>query len=392
MERALVRPFFSQSDRRERVGRRHLLEPQSRLDSVPGIADALVGLHSSDPATVYLSAGLRMRDPSTDAVERALYDDRTVLRLHGFRNTLWVMTRAMASAMFCSTSLNLAATQTKRLVGLVEANDVAPDAERWVAEAKFTLLAEVEARGTATTRELGAALPDVAVPLSLQGATVSAHTRLMTCLAFEGSIVRTRPQGTWIGSQYVWASMDDWIDGGLDEIDPDTAASAVLAAYLRSFGPVTFKDITWWTGWTVAAARRALGNLQTVMVDTDDGEAIILEGDDERASAQPWVALLPGLDPTTMGWKRRDWYLDPAHTEQLFDRNGNAGPTVWMDGRVVGGWVQASDGEIRLAVLDPEATSRMDEIEVEVQRVLALFGDVRHRPRFPTPTVTALYD
>ncbi|MGI9528204.1 MAG: winged helix DNA-binding domain-containing protein [Acidimicrobiia bacterium] len=351
-----------------------------------------MGLHSSDPATVYLSAGVRMRDPSTDAVERALYDERTVLRLHGFRNTLWVMTKAMASAMFWSTSINLAATQTKRLVGLVEANDVTTDADGWVVDAKATLLAELETRGTATTRQLGAVMPEVAVPLTLQGATVSAHTRLMTCLAFDGSIVRTRPQGTWISSQYVWAPMESWIDGGLEEVAPDIAARVILAAYLRSFGPVTFTDITWWTGWTVAVARRALGTLATVTVDTDDGEAFILDGDDERGNGQPWVALLPGLDPTTMGWKRRDWYLEPSRTELLFDRNGNAGPTIWMDGRVVGGWVQANDGEIRLAVLDPEANSRMDEIEAEAERVLTLFGEVRHRPRFPTPAVTELYD
>ena len=38
---------------------------------------------------------------------------------------------------------------------------------------------------------------------------------------------------------------------------------------------------------------------------------------------------------TFMGWKERDWFLG-EHAEPLFDRNGNAGPTVWRDGRVVG--------------------------------------------------------
>ena len=65
---------------------------------------------------------------------------------------------------------------------------------------------------------------------------------------------------------------------------------------------------------------------------------------------EPWVALLPGLDPTTMGWKERDWYLPDAGAD-TFDRMGNAGPTVWVDGRVVGGWAQAADGEIRTRYL-----------------------------------------
>ena len=45
------------------------------------------------------------------------------------------------------------------------------------------------------------------------------------------------------------------------------------------------------------------------------------------------------------GLDARDWYLGP-HRPALFDRNGNAGPTIWVDGRIVGGWAQRSDGEI----------------------------------------------
>ena len=56
-----------------------------------------------------------------------------------------------------------------------------------------------------------------------------------------------------------------------------------------------------------------------------------------------------------MGWKLRDWYL-PAAAADAFDRNGNAGPTLWVDGRVVGAWAQAPDGEgICVADLDLDA-------------------------------------
>ena len=57
------------------------------------------------------------------------------------------------------------------------------------------------------------------------------------------------------------------------------------------------------------------------------------------------MAFLPSLDPTIMGWQQRAWYL-ADHGPVLFDRNGNAGPTVWVDGRVAGGWTQRRSGEI----------------------------------------------
>ena len=58
--------------------------------------------------------------------------------------------------------------------------------------------------------------------------------------------------------------------------------------------------------------------------------------------------LLPGLDPSTMGWKQRAFHLAPDDVALLFDRNGNGGPTAWVDGRIVGGWHQRADGEIAL--------------------------------------------
>ena len=62
---------------------------------------------------------------------------------------------------------------------------------------------------------------------------------------------------------------------------------------------------------------------------------IVLADDLEPDRAvESWVALLPALDPPTMGWKRREWYLG-EHASALFDRNGNAGPTVWSGDMLV---------------------------------------------------------
>jgi hypothetical protein len=97
------------------------------------------------------------------------------------------------------------------------------------------------------------------------------------------------------------------------------------------------------------------------------------------------VALLPGLDPTTMGWKERSWYLDPAVAAAVFDRNGNGGPTVWVDGRIVGSWVQRRDGAIALRLLDPVDADRREEIHEAAAHLRELLGDVRFNVRFPAP-------
>jgi len=67
--------------------------PSRRTDDVVTIADGMVALHSTDPVTVYLSVLARMANPALAAVEKALYDDRTLLRHHAMRRTLWVAGR-----------------------------------------------------------------------------------------------------------------------------------------------------------------------------------------------------------------------------------------------------------------------------------------------------------
>jgi hypothetical protein len=86
--------------------------------------------------------------------------------------------------------------------------------------------------------------------------------------------------------------------------------------------------------------------IAAVAVDLDGVEGWLLAGDlDPTPESGHWVALLPALDPTTMGWKERDWYLG-EHRPVLFDSNGNAGPTIWVDGRIVGGWAVRPAGEV----------------------------------------------
>ena len=88
-----------------------------------------------------------------------------------------------------------------------------------------------------------------------------------------------------------------------------------------------------------------------------------------------------------MGWQGRDWYLAPELRPSLFDRSENVGPTVWWNGRVVGGWAQRRDGEIVWRVLDGEGVGREGEeaIGAAAERLRGWVGASRVTPRFRTP-------
>jgi hypothetical protein len=113
---------------------------------------------------------------------------------------------------------------------------------------------------------------------------------------------------------------------------------------------------------------------------------------DPADEPHPWVAILPGLDPTAMGWKQRDWYLDSTTAKRVMDTNGNIGPTLWADGRIVGGWVQRPDGAIATEHTQPITRDHERLFTAEIDRIRDFLGDTRFKVRFPSANQTDLLD
>lgn len=361
------------------------------------IADDLVALHSSDPATVFLSAAVRMAHPSIDAVERALYQDRSVIRHHAMRRTLWVMTPEVARLAHGAATAKVARTERKRTIAaIVSSTDIA-DGDAWLDDALADVIALLDAEGPLTTRAIGEALPHLVVPVRFgvktkHPASINAHTKVLQGAGFDANLVRAAPNGTWISAEYLWTPTEDWLGHHIAGLTETEAAPKLLDMWLRRFGPATETDITWWFGWTAGLTRKALLAIDAITVELDDGPAFLAADDvDTPEDPGPWVRLLPGLDPTAMGWKERDWYIDPALVPRLFDRFGNVGPTVWVDGQIVGGWIQRPDGQIAVELSTSLSTGHQRLLDEAVDQLQPVFGDAVVRPRFPAPVQKDLF-
>lgn len=347
----------------------HLAHPAGDVETV---AESLFGLHASDPATVYLAAWARVEGFAVADLDTALYGDRSLVRMLGMRRTMFVVTRQAAVTMDAACTKALAERERKRNVALVEEAGFARDGAVFVDRVAEATLAALRERGEATAAELKEDVPELDRKIEFgEGKTwqgsVGLSTRVLFLLACEGRIVRGRPLGTWLSSQYRWAPTEVWLGEPLPERDTDGARIDLATRWMRTFGPGSELDLKWWTGWNVGPTRTALAAV-----------------DDEPAPVDPpgeWVALLPGLDPTVMGWKERGWYLGD-HAAALFDRNGNAGPTVWWNGKVVGGWAQRPDGEVVYELLEKAPA---DMIEAKAAALTAWLDGVVVTPRFRTP-------
>ena len=384
------------AERRSRLARRHHLATDAPAKSVAEAARDLVGLHGTDPATVYLALFARMApgDPEVDpgAIGRALYDDRSVVRMLGMRRTMFVEPLDLAPIVHAASALENAAQQRRATLKMIAEAGLADDPPSWLREIEDETVTALNRLGEATATELAAHVPRFAVQIPVgagkkwQG-TIGLSTRVLFLLAAEGRIVRGRPRGTWLSSAYRWTAMSTWLGEDLEEMPPEVARVELVRRWLRTFGPGTVGDIKWWTGWTLGATRAALAELDTVEVELDEGVGVVLADDAEPVGgrrARPWIALLPALDSTVMGWAGRDWYLGP-HRPVLFDTNGNAGPTIWSDGRVVGGWAQRPSGEVVVRLLEDVGAATRAAIDAEAARLDEWLGKVRITPRFRTP-------
>ena len=372
-------------ERRARLAQRHRLLPRLRTDDVVQIADDLVALHSTDPVTVVLSALVRMVSPSVAAVEDVVYEQRALIRHHAMRRTLWLATPDTVRLMHAAATRKLVPPARRQVLKMLTAAGVA-EPEVWLDDAGEQVVAHLREHGPSTARDIGRQVSGLRVPLQLApgkpyAATQGAHSQVITLLGFQGRILRTRPS-SWITGAYAYAATEDWLPGGLGELDEVEAATELAHRWLLRFGPATAKDLQWWMGWTLGLTRRALDRCGAVPVALDSGPGWVAADDEPVEDAEPWVALVPALDPTTMGWKQRSWYLPEAAIE-AFDSVGNGGPTIWVDGRIVGAWAQDKQGEVHLHYFERVAAARRREIDARVGDLKTMVGTTRFCVRFP---------
>jgi Winged helix DNA-binding domain len=382
-------------ERRARLATRHRLAPGRRAADVVEAARSMVCLHASEPASVYLSAWARVDGMTVAELDRALYVDRSLVKHLAMRRTLFVFPRETLAFAQAGASNRVADAERKRLTRQVEGAGLHRDGERWLSKASDRVLAVLSDGREVTSSELREETPLLEGSIAYGegkswGGKMPVGPRVLTTLSAAGRIVRASNDGAWTISRPRWAATSSWLGEEIEPPEERDGVAGLVERWLRTFGPGTANDLKWWLGSTVAAVRRALADLDAVEVELDGQTGYLLPDDLEPTEpVDPWAALLPPLDPTTMGWFERDWYLGP-YKPQLFDTSGNAGPTTWWDGRIVGGWRQSDDGEIVLQLLQNVGSEGRAALEGEAARLTEWLGGTRALPRFPSPLSRAL--
>ena len=235
-------------DRRRTLVRRHHLAGDA--DGPEAVVRALVALHATDPASVYLAVLARSAGSTVPGVAEAMYARRTLVRWMAMRRTLFVFAREDVPAIQAAVSTDIAATLRRRLITQLQRNGTEPPigrhTGRWLADLEAEIEAALITRGAATGAQLAADRPALQTRIAARTASERPHnltTPLLTLMSAEGRLVRGAPTGAWTSRRHRWEPIESWWPDGLPAVDPEGAQRDLAHRYLARFGPASVEDV-----------------------------------------------------------------------------------------------------------------------------------------------------
>jgi hypothetical protein len=163
------------------------------------------------------------------------------------------------------------------------------------------------------------------------------------------------------GKQQTFALLEEWVPPAR-MLTRDEALAELAGRYFASHGPATLQDFTWWSGLTVADAKRGI-ELADLRLKQEllDGRAYWSAAAASGEGPAPRQAyLLPPFDEYTVAYRDRGAVLDPAHGG-LVSGNGIFHPVIVLDGQVAGTWKRTFQKKAVVITLSPFASLKKKE-------------------------------
>jgi winged helix DNA-binding protein len=323
-----------------RARAQHLLG--GRLRDPGAAVREVVGVQAQEPVAAALSIRVRTAGLTRVDVDRALVEERSIVRLWAMRGTIHLVP-AEDARWLVELLGPLALTATHRRLGQL---GVPEDDRPRAVELIRSALAE---HGPLTRAELMEPLAHAGITT---GGQAAAHLPYLA--AVEGHVCF----GPTRGGKPTFVLRDDWLGRDLPRLSRERALAELARRYARAYGPAEPEDFAAWSGLPLRDAR--------------EGWAAVRQAGSEHvdpaAPDSPDVRLLPAFDTYLLGYRSRDFAVPAAHARKVWPGGGIVRPTVVANGRAVATWKRSGTK----VELDPFGRARVDAREeiADVRRFL----------------------
>ena len=145
--------------------------------------------------------------------------------------------------------------------------------------------------------------------------------------------------GPRVGKQFTYALLDERVPAS-NTIDREQALAKLSQLYFRSHGPATLQDFVWWSGLSVADAKRGLELLGRQVEKVSSGDKVYWSIGADGTSA-PSAHLLPVYDEYLVAYKDRESVFGARDGKST--AWNSLGPTIVIDGIAAGTWKRTND-------------------------------------------------
>jgi hypothetical protein len=329
--------------------RRHHLDQRAPAGSMLAVSSRLCGLHAQLMSSAELTAWARIEDLDRRAVQRALWEDRTLVKTWAMRGTLHLLPANELSLWHAALGtsrryLRAAAWQKYFGITLEELDRL------------------TEAVGTAldgcvmTREELVQAVGRLTGSAAFGAKLAHSWGTILKPAAFAGRLCF----GPSLGQRVRFTRPDTWLASAPAPENPQTATAAITRRYLTAYGPASYHDLArWWSGGGVATARQWIASLgdEVSPVEVDGAPAWMLAADVREArelAPDRSVRLLPGFDQYVVAASWHAEHLLPGVLRsRVYRPQGWISPVLLVKGRMDGIWRHDIKGSRVEVVIEP---------------------------------------
>jgi hypothetical protein len=341
------------------LNKQHLTD-NSKIDDITQIANDLVGLHATLPATPYLSLFVRTRKFTREQFDEESYIKKNLGKIRFVRKTIHVLPRDMISIGFSATRemSEIASERYNRYLGV---------SKEEYEETSRQILEILKGKGMTTT-EIKKAL-EIKIKLS----------SIVNLMCDQGLLIRGAPKKGWKSNIHTYYLFQEYFPDIDLKVNEEDAKKFLIKQYLSSYAPVTENDAAWWTGFRKKETKQILEKFQDgltyVEISGLEGRHLILlsnkKGLDSQTTPKKHVInFLPPLDPYMMGYKDRERYLSQEYYDRVFDRSGNATSSILLNGKIIGVWdfKEYKEPLITLFLFEEVEKSVLKDIHINAQK------------------------
>src|SRR5918997_2836795 len=345
--------------------RHQYLDHRATQGEALGMVRQICGLHAQVMSSAELTLWARVEDLEPDAVQEALWKERSLVKTWAMRGTLHLLPASELPIWVGAQ-------------GVLKPHHHAPSWLRYFgltreeAESLIAAIPDALANRMLTREELAQEVGRLVGSEELGGKLRQSWGALLKPAAFRGHLLFAPS----IGQNVRFARPDRWLEDW-EPVDTEEAAREITRRYLGTYGPATREEFARWFG-TASPARagrliEGLGE-EVASVEIEGSQAWMLaEQLPELEATEPSgvVRLLPAFDHYVVAASRnRKAVLPEALKRRVYRSQGWLSPVLLVDGRMEGVWRHERKGgrlivDIEPFAKQPDWVRRATEVEAE---------------------------